>query len=304
MKKLLKSVLFATLLGSGVYCQTPAAPPPEPSPDTVIAAIDGRNLTYGELHSYISTLSEAQARNSMTNLEVTVKQYALLLRLSKMGEDQKLDQKPPYVDILRAGRMQVLAQAAITEQFTQVLVLPNEQEGYYREHKGQKYTKLKVKAIYVGFAANPSATSESGKKYRSEAQAHDFAVNLVAKIRAGADFVALVRQYSEDETSKKADGDWGTVNSSDNLPDDFKSAVLALKVGQITDPLRRTGGFYIFKADSMVDQPYSEVRDEIYNTLKDVKMRQWMEKLQQSIPVKVDPAALKPAGASAPPAGQ
>jgi hypothetical protein len=51
----------------------------------------------------------------------------------------------------------------------------------------------------------------------------------------------------------------------------------------------------------MVDQPYSEVRDEIFNMLKEVKMRQWMDKLQQSIPIKIDPAAVNPAG---PPAGQ
>ena len=297
MKKLFLFVSFAAI----VYSQ---APPPEPSPDTVIATIDGKTLTYGELHSYISTLSQAQAKTAMMNLEQTVRQYAMLIRLSKMGEDQKLDQKQPYIDILRAGRMQVLAQAAVSEQYTQTLVLPNEQEEYYREHKAQKYSKLKVKAIYVAFAANAAANPVPGKTYRTEAQAKDLATNLINKIRAGADFVALVKQYSEDETSQKADGDWGTVSASDNLPDDFKSAVLGLKVGQITDPMRRTGGFYIFKADSMVEQPYSEVRDEIYNMLKEVKMRQWMDRLQQSIPVKVDPAAIHPAGPSAPPAGQ
>ena len=94
------------------------------------------------------------------------------------------------------------------------------------------------------------------------------------------------------------------MSASDNLPQDFKSAVLALKLGQVTDPMRRSGGFYIFKADSMVDRPYSEVRDEIFNFLKEVKMRQWMDKLQQSIPVKVEPGALSPGKPAAPPAGQ
>jgi peptidyl-prolyl cis-trans isomerase C len=297
MKKLFPSVLLAFVL----HAQTPAAPPAEPAPDTVIATIDGKNLTYGELHSYIATLSQAQAKNALANLEVTVKQYAMLNRLSKLGEEKKLDQKQPYIDILRAGRMQVLAQAAISEQYMQTLVLPNEQEQYYKDHKAEKYSKLKVKAIYIAFAANAAAKPVPGKTYRTEAQAHDLATSVVAKIRTGADFVALVKQYSEDEQSRKADGDWGTVNASDNLPDDFKGAVLALKIGQVTDPMRRTGGFYIFKADSMVDQPYSEVRDEIFNMLKEVKMRQWMDKLQQSIPIKIDPAAVNPAG---PPAGQ
>lgn len=291
MKYLFSSALFALIL----YAQAPPASKPEPAPNTVIATIDGRKLTYGELHSYISTLPEAQAKTAMMNLENTVKQYAMLLRLSKMGEDQKLDQKQPYVDILRANRMQMLAQAAISEQYYSVLILPAEQEQYYKEHKADKYSKVKVKAIYLAFASSAAAKPVPGKKYRTEAEAHDLAVDLVAKIRAGADFVALVSQYSDDETSKKANGDWGTVSSGDNLPDDFKKAVLGLKLGQVTDPMRRTGGYYIFKADSMVEQPYSEVQGDIYNFLKEVKMRQWMDKLQQSIPVQVEPSALAPA---------
>jgi parvulin-like peptidyl-prolyl isomerase len=300
MKKLYLAVLFAFVLNA----QAPPPAPTEPSPDTVIGTIDGKNLTYGELHSYISTLSQAQAQAAMANLENTVKQYAMLMRLSKLGEEQKLDQKQPYVDILHAGRAQVLAQAAISEQYQKTLVLPNEQEQYYKDHKNDKYSKVKVKAIYIAFAANPKAAGAPGKKYRSEAEAQKLAADLAAKIRAGGDFVALVKQYSDDDQSKSSDGDWSTVSASDNLPDDFKTAVLSLKIGAITDPMRRSGGFYIFKADSLVDRPYAEVQDEIYNFLKEVKMRQWMDKLQQSIPVKIDPAALSPAKPQTPPAGQ
>ena len=127
----MKIAYLLVLFASFVFAQAPAAPA-EPPPDAVIATIDGKNLTYGELHSYISTLPQAQARSAMQNLENTVKQYAMLVRLSHIGEDQKLDQKQPYIDILRAGRMQVMAQAAISEQYAQTLVLPSEQEQYYK----------------------------------------------------------------------------------------------------------------------------------------------------------------------------
>jgi parvulin-like peptidyl-prolyl isomerase len=268
----------------------------------VVATIDGKKLTYGELKSYISTLSQAQGRAAMDNIENTVRQYAMLTHLSKLGEDQKLDQKQPYIDILRAGRMQVLAQAAISEQYQKTLVLPNEQEAYFKEHLAQ-YSKLKVKTIYIAFAKDAGAVSASGKKYRSEKEAEELAKELVGKLRGGADFVAMVKQYSDDEQSKSANGDWGTVSAADNLPDDFKRAVLALKVGEVTEPQHRSGGFYIFKADSMVERPYAEVQGEIYNQLKEVKMRQWMDQLQKSIPIKIDPAA-NPGKPNNPPAGQ
>ena len=305
MKKLYPFLLTALALLTALVlnAQAPAPAANEPSPDTVVGTIDGKNLTYGELHSYIATLSQAQAQAAMANMENTIKQYAMLMRLSKMGEDEKLDQKQPYVDILRAGRAQVLAQAAISEQYQKTLVLPNEQEQYYKEHKADKYSKVKVKAIYVAFAANPGTAGASGKKYRSEAEANKLATDLAAKIRGGADFVALVKEYSDDEQSKGSNGDWSTVSASDNLPDDFKKAVLSLKIGEITNPMRRSGGFYIFKADAQVERPYAEVQNDIYNFLKEVKMRQWMDGLQKSIPVKVDPAALTPKSAT-PPAGQ
>src|SRR5579871_3680405 len=145
MKTLFLSLFFAV----AVWAQAPTAATAEPAPDTVIATIDGRNLTYGELRSYIATLSQAQGHAAMTDIENTIRQYAMLTHLSKMGEEQKLDQKAPYVDILRAGRMQVMAQAAISEQYNKTIVLPDEQEAYYKEHKSQQYSKLKVKTIYI-----------------------------------------------------------------------------------------------------------------------------------------------------------
>ena len=197
--------------------------------------------------------------------------------------------------------MQVLAQATISEQYKQTYILPNEQEQYYKDHKAD-YSKLKVKTIYIAFAGNPSAAA-AGKKYHSEEEARKIATDLVTKIRAGADFQALVKQYSEDEQSKSNNGDWGTVSATDNLPDDFKKTVLGLKLGEVTDPMRRSGGFYIFKADSLVERSYQEVRDEIYNMMQNGRMRQWMDKVQQSIPIKMEPAPAPPAKPTAP-AGQ
>src|SRR3569833_1276335 len=101
---MMKTLYLPVLFASALCAQIPLAAPVEPAPNTVIATIDGKSLTYGELRSYISTLSQAQARAAMDNLENTVRQYAVLAHLSHLGETQKLDQKKPYVDILRAGR--------------------------------------------------------------------------------------------------------------------------------------------------------------------------------------------------------
>ena len=56
------------------------------------------------------------------------------------------------------------------------------------------------------------------------------------KILSGADFVKLVKENSEDASSKAKDGDMGTMSRADNLPESIRSVVFGLKAGEVSDP--------------------------------------------------------------------
>ena len=282
--------------------QAAAAPPPMPDlPDEAVVAIfgDGTKFTMGDFKTIYQALPPANQQMAMRNREVWLHQWELLRKLTKMAEDAKLDQESPYKESLAYSRMNVLATAEINAAFNLIVVEPAEIVKYYDSNK-PKYTQVRVKAIYIAFNDDAAAGSATkGKKPLTEAEAQLKAGKLLAAIRNGADFVKLVKENSDDETSREKDGDFATLRSSDNIPDAFRAAVFALKKGDTTEPLKQPNGFYLLRAEEVTVRPLSEVRDEIYNELRNIKSDQWLRGMDREAKVQiVSPAFI--AGTPAP----
>jgi parvulin-like peptidyl-prolyl isomerase len=270
-------------------------------PDEAVVAIfgDGTKFTMGDFKTIYQALPPANQQMAMRNREVWLHQWELLRNLTKMAEDAKLDQQSPYKESLAYGRMNVLATAEINAAFNLIVVEPAEIVKYYDSNK-PKYTQVRVKAIYIAFNDDAAAGSTTkGKKPLTEAEAQVKAGKLLAALRNGADFVKLVKENSDDETSREKDGDFATLRSSDNIPDAFRAAVFALKKGDITEPLKQPNGFYLLRAEEVTVRPLSEVRDEIYTELRNVKSDQWLRGKDREAKVQiVNPAFI--AGTPAP----
>ena len=112
-----------------------------------------------------------------------------------------------------------------------MVVEPADITKYYDANK-QKYTQVRVKAIYIAFSDDASSSAGKGKKPLTEAEAKAKAAKLKTALKGGADFVKLVKENSDDETSREKDGDFATLRSTDNIPDAFRAAVFALKQGR------------------------------------------------------------------------
>src|ERR1700682_2317280 len=85
--------------------QTPATEVQKPAPETVIATIDGKQLTFGELENYMHGMPAQGQQNAMRNRKQFIQQFALMQRLSAMAEKAKLDQQSPYKEALAFNRM-------------------------------------------------------------------------------------------------------------------------------------------------------------------------------------------------------
>jgi peptidyl-prolyl cis-trans isomerase SurA len=79
-------------------------------------------------------------------------------------------------------------------------------------------------------------------KLVSELQAQ--AQALLVRIRAGEDFAALVKQYSNADRSKN--GEFG-LRRADRYPPSFVQATLSVQVGSVSDLVRSGAGFHILK---------------------------------------------------------
>jgi parvulin-like peptidyl-prolyl isomerase len=270
------------------------APPSLPDlPDDTVVAIfgDGTKFTMGNFRKIFEALPPANQQMALRNREQWLHQWELLRKLTKMAEDAKLDQESPYKENLAYGRMNVLATAEITAAVNLILVEPADIVKYYDSNK-LKYTQVRVKAIYIAFNDDAAASGAvKGKNPLTEAEAKAKTSKLLAAIKGGADFVKLVKENSDDETSRDKDGDFATLRSSDNIPDAFRAAVFALKKGDVSEPLKQPNGFYLLRAEEVTVRPLSEVRDDIYNELKNIRSDEWLRGMDRSAKVQiVEPA--------------
>jgi len=113
----------------------------------------------------------------------------------------------------------------------------------------------------------------------NEQQAKD----LIAKIKAGASFEDLAKQYSKDPGSAKNGGDLDWANPNAYVPE-FAKAAEALQKGQMTDtPVHTQFGWHIIRVDDIrpiTPPPLEQVRDQIVQQLQQEKLQAFEEGLR------------------------
>ena len=266
-------VLAFFIVAGACTAQAPAGEAAKPSADTVIATIEGKKLTYGEFEKFVHGMPPQMQQNAARNRKQFIQQFALMRRLSEMAETAKLDEQSPYKEAIQLNRVNILMQAQINSVINGFPVRVEEQQKFYEENKS-RWEQVNLKVIYISFSAAPAS---EGKKHLSEADAKAKAEQLVKEARGGADFVKLVKENSEDASSKEKNGDFGSVSRADNLPESIRSVVFGLKAGEVSDAVRQPNGFYVFRAESVSAKPFSEVRDQIFNEIKNQKLKEWLD---------------------------
>jgi peptidyl-prolyl cis-trans isomerase C len=290
--------VFLFVCCGALWAQTappPAAAPRMPDiPDQATIAVfdDGVKLTMAEFKQIFAALPPDNQPLVLRDRKTFLQQWAFMRKLAQMADQQKLDQESPTKEQLQYSRLMILSQAKLAEALNSTTVEPAEIIEYYDINK-DRFKEVRVKAIYVSFGKDGKAPAEDEAKAK--------ATKLLADIRGGADFVKLVKENSDDETSKAKDGDFATLRRNDNIPDAIREAVFALKQGEVTEPVRQPNGFYLLRADEVHYRPLSQVRDEIFTELKQRHYGQWLDQTNKGIKVEfTNPAFLN--DATAPPA--
>jgi len=268
--------------------------------DTVVATFDdGRKLTIGELTSFLAAMPPNMAQAARRDRKAFVQQFAMMRHLSEMAEKNKLDQQSPTREAIEFNRMYLLMNAQLHDVLTGIKVPPADVESFYNNNK-EHFKQVKVKAIYIQFSADNSAPAANAPKHLTEAEAQAKIASLRTALAGGASFVKLVKENSEDATSAAKDGDFGTMRSSDNLPEAIRTAVFALKAGEVSEPVKQPNGFYLFRAEEVGPQPYAEVQEQILNQLREAHFKKWMDDLSAGLNLKVENPAFFTEGGPAP----
>ncbi|HBY64008.1 MAG TPA: hypothetical protein DEH78_29650 [Solibacterales bacterium] len=288
MRLFLLSALVVTL-----SAQTPQPPRPNISLSTysldeVVAVIDGRPFTAGQLDALTNSF-QGLRQNMQSNPEGFLQQYGFLIALTKMAEKSGLENKTPTRERLEYSRVQILGNAQIDQQFMDIPLGEPELRAYYEKHK-DNYSFVNIKAIYVPFsAAPPPRMDPKAKKILSEAEALAKAVAVAKEARAaGADFVKLVQAYSDDPVSKTKDGDFGTFRRSDkSIPPDIGKVLFSMKTGDVSDPVKQPNGYYVFKAVEAANQTYEQALPTMATDARGAMLQEWVEKTMKGVKVDI-----------------
>ena len=282
-------LLFLCIAPLAAQTPMPATPDWMSLPqNTVIAKIDGEPITVAQFNAFAAVFvpNEPSAKvRLMADPGLLIRDIAFMRKMAKVAIEHKLEENSPLREQLEYNRLVLMAQAATGYLMATVSVDDQEVQTYYNTHRDQ-FEKVKVKAIYIPFSASPGAQA-GGKKGLSEAEAKAKAERLLAAIKGGADFVKLVRENSEDATSKARDGDFATVTPADNIPDAMRTAVFSLKQGETSEPVRQANGYYLLRADEISYQPLSEVRDQVFGRIQGQKGHEVLDKIHNDLNVEI-----------------
>jgi peptidyl-prolyl cis-trans isomerase C len=290
----MKTSIFLTLLCSALFAQFPSAA--TVAPDTVVAKVDGKDVTAGEIQQALVTLPPQFAQLFNQNPKAAVQQMFVMRYLAEEGEKLKLAEQSPLKEQLQMTRANAVAGARLNYESDHYQVPQAAIDEYYKRNQ-TKYQQARIKVISIAFKPTlagsgtaPSAGSldeiakqalaaAHSQEQRSEAEARQRADEVVQKLKAGGDFVKLVAEYSDDATSKAAGGDFPAVKFSSSYPDEVKAAVFALGPGQVTAPIRQVSAFYVIRVEDKSTQPISEVAGTISQELRQAHPTEWFQSL-------------------------
>jgi peptidyl-prolyl cis-trans isomerase C len=301
------SILFILWIALG-HAQNPA--PAESaakgySPDDVVAVILGKEYTAREIEWLRQNMPpELLKQTSSMNYRAFLESLAMQFALAKRGEEMQLAEKEPYRTRLDINERIFLANAFLSE-IQQVLNLTQEDHReFYEKHKSD-YEELRVSAIYIDYALDPEkAAPKNGKQPLGDKEAWVKVEQLLVELRQGADFAELARKNSDDPAAAEKGGDLGYYKKDSRMPEALKTAIFALKEGEVSAPVKHGGRYYIFKVTERRTQSYTDALPNLLQRIQDVKIREKLDQIRAETQLEIKNeafAASKPT--AGPPAG-
>ena len=246
------------------------------SPDRVVAKLDGRPVTQREIDGYLGAMEEKLREGLKSNIGELLRGMGFMERTAAIALEKQYDKRPPYRKQLEMMRLQALTNALMQVSESQVAFTEADIQKVYEENK--IFVSLaKLKLIYLPTSDDAKADEAVGKQ----------AEEIYGKLKAGEDFVALVKQYSKDPVTRDKNGDYPPAKVTDDIPGEAKRAIWALKPGEFSRPTKLPNGIYIYKLMAWEPMSYASVRDDLVRRYKNAKHREWLMAMRAGVDVKI-----------------
>lgn len=151
---------------------------------------------------------------------------------------------------------------------SKVSVSPGELNEYYKNHQDEFKQGDRAKLLHILIRTSS----------RTDDEAKAMAEDLVRKLDAGESFEELAKKYSEGAEASEG-GAMGWMERG-QLMGEIDDKVFMLSPGQRTEPVASSLGYHIFQMAERQEQsikPFSEVRNQVHDTLFKAKLKERLE---------------------------
>ncbi len=247
--------------------------------DEVIASVDGKDFTANELYdamkeqygtsilinlvdSYIANQEIGDSEDASVYADSLISQYKLQYEQYGMNfSDALANAGYSSEDAFKKVLISDYKMNEVTKKYLKDEVSDKEIKKYYDEKISEE---LNVKHILIIPDVKDGATEE--EKSEAEVVAYNKAVDLINKLKEGADFEKLAKENSQD-TASATNG--GVINNvtKEGYVTEFYNAAYALEEGTFTTtPVKSEYGYHIIY---LVSKNEKESLDNLKETIKD-----------------------------------
>jgi parvulin-like peptidyl-prolyl isomerase len=152
-----------------------------------------------------------------------------------------------------------------------------EVERFYEENEDRLTLPEQVRVRHILLTWKPMGTQDD------RAAIHKQMEPILDRARAGEDFAALAREFSEDSATKGNGGDTGFFNRGTMVPA-FERAAFSLEPGEVSDPVDTVFGVHIIKLEEREEPrllPLDDVREQLRDYVRE-------EKMEAAVDAKID----------------
>ena len=139
---------------------------------------------------------------------------------------------------------------------------------FYDDNEQRLTLPERVRVRHILLKWKPLGTQDDRAALRKQMQP------ILERARAGEDFAALAREFSEDSGTRQNGGDTGLFMRGTMVPP-FEQAAFSLQPGEISDPIDTVFGVHILKVEERQEGrllPLDDVRDQLRDYVREQQM--------------------------------
>ena len=223
--------------------------------------IDVRTVPQAELENMFNTVLENEIQRNLLlvraredSIEVDDERVEEMVRAQVRQFKEQFGTAAFAEELKKAGLTERQMRDKFREQFRnqylersmyemlaqQVSVSPRDIKEFQEKYRRGESNVVSLSHIFV----EPTASTEQQDKIRPQAEA------VLERIRAGEDFAALAKEYSQDPGSASQGGDLGFFGRGTMVPA-FEDVAFGLKVGEVSDLVQSQFGFHIIRVEEI-----------------------------------------------------